>query len=201
MKKSIPSIESYSVLEKSETKEKKGLASKTINIIRTTQRNNIELTAIADNKANVLLTLNALILTAIIPYVLRNSDLILGTYYYIPIMIATVTCFLTIYQATLVLTPYDFDKKRIGANPDSKPSPFFFGNFYKMRSVEYYDYLEEGLKNPDLVKAHLAQDLFYIGRRLGIKMARIRTAFTIFLIGLSLTLISTAIVLIFTPGF
>ncbi|MEM0991578.1 MAG: Pycsar system effector family protein [Bacteroidota bacterium] len=194
-------IEAQNVSEFKPQKENKGLASKTVNIIRTTQRNNIELTAIADNKANVLLTLNALILTAIIPYTLRNSELILGTYYYVPIIIATVTCFLTIYQATLVLIPSDFDQKRIGADPDARPSPFFFGNFYKMRSSEYYDYLEEELKNPNVVKAHLAQDLFYIGRRLGIKMARIRTAFTIFLIGISLTLLSTFVVLIFTPNF
>ena len=43
------------------------LDKKTIDIIRTTQRNNIDLTAIADNKANVLLSLNALIIAALVP--------------------------------------------------------------------------------------------------------------------------------------
>ncbi|MEM8528152.1 MAG: Pycsar system effector family protein [Bacteroidota bacterium] len=191
-------LDHINVLEVGEnSKDKKGLSNKILNIIRTTQRNNIELTAIADNKANVLLTLNALILSAIIPYVLTRTDVILENYLFIPIALAAFTSFATIYQAALVLKPSDFDQDRVGTHPSVKPSPFFFGNFYKMKTEDYYVYLEEGLSNPNLINAHLAQDLYYIGRRLGIKMARIRTAFNIFLIGLSLTLISTAIILIF----
>ncbi|MEL6943742.1 MAG: Pycsar system effector family protein, partial [Bacteroidota bacterium] len=169
---------------------------KIINIIRTTQRNNIELTAIADNKANVLLTLNALILSAIIPYVLTKPDVILENYLFIPIIIAAITSFATIYQAALVLKPSDFDQKRVGTHPSVKPSPFFFGNFYKMETEDYYEYLQEGLSNPNLINAHLAQDLYYIGKRLGRKMSRIRAAFDIFLIGLSLTIVSTGIILL-----
>ena len=37
--------------EKKQKKKKSGISKQTINIIRTTQRNNIDLTAIADNKA------------------------------------------------------------------------------------------------------------------------------------------------------
>lgn len=194
----IQFIDRLDVLESKEIKDKKekrGMTSKIINIIRTTQRNNIELTAIVDNKANVLLTLNALILTAIVPYVITNSTTIIETFLYIPIIIATITCFATLYQSILVLTPLDFDQDRIGTHPSVKPSPFFFGNFYQMETEEYYDYLQEGLSNPNLINAHLAQDLYYIGKRLGTKMSGIRTAFTIFLIGLTLTLISIALVL------
>ncbi|MEM6699418.1 MAG: Pycsar system effector family protein [Bacteroidota bacterium] len=191
-------IDRVKVLEiEEDSKDKKGMPNKIINIIRTTQRNNIELTAIADNKANVLLTLNALILSALIPYVLTRTDIILENYLFIPLVLAAITSFSTIYQAVLVLMPTGFDKKRVGTHPSVKPSPFFFGNFYKMETEDYYAYLEEGLSNPNLVNAHLAQDLYYVGQRLGVKMARIRTAFTIFLIGLSLTLVSTGIILIF----
>ncbi len=175
----------------------KGLPSKTINIIRTTLRNNIELTAIADNKANVLLSLNALMLTAIVPYALANAELILQNYLYIPILCATITCFVTIYQAAMVLIPSNFDKKRASMHPDIKPSPFFFGNFYKMEADEYYEQLQEGLSASGLIKAHLAQDLFYVGQRLGTKMARIRRAFYFFLLGIFITLIAAAVILMF----
>lgn len=178
-------------------KERKILTSKTINIIRTTQRNNIDLTAIADNKANVLLSLNALMLTFIIPFAFTNVDMIFEKYLYLPLAIVCTTSFLTIYQSAQVLKPSDFDRKRNGTNPDVKPSPFFFGNFYKMSSKEYYKYLQEGLADDNLIKAHLAQDLFYIGRRLGDKMSKIRSAFNIFLIGIFLTLLTTAFILLF----
>ena len=55
--------------------------------------------------------------------------------------------------------------------PGIKASPFFFGNFYRMDSRADYKYLEEGLSDPTFIKAHLAQDLYYIGKRLGHKMA------------------------------
>ena len=170
---------------------KKALSKKAINIIRTTQRNNIDLTGIADNKANVLLSLNAIMLTFIVPIVLTNSDQIIEKHFYIPLMILSLTCFSTIYLAAQVLKPSDFDDKRRSTHPDIKASPFFFGNFYKMEAKEYYDFLEEGLAEDNLVRAHLAQDLYYIGRRLGYKMDRIRKAFNIFIIGIFITLITS----------
>ncbi len=179
-----------------ESKENSKLTSKIINIIRTTQRNNIELTSIADGKANVLLSLNAIMLTGLVPWILSNIDYIVSNFLYIPLIILMITCFLTIYQATEVLKPSDFDQKRHGITPDVKPSPFFFGNFYKMESRQYYDYLREGLARDDLVRAHLAQDLFYVGRRLGIKMHKIRTAFNIFLLGIFSTLVTTVLALL-----
>ena len=43
--------------------KKQTLNKNSLAVLRTTLRNNIELTSIADNKANVLLSLNALMLT------------------------------------------------------------------------------------------------------------------------------------------
>lgn len=177
-------------------KPKKVLPTKVINIIRTTQRNNIDLTAIADNKANVLLSLNAIMLTGITPFVVANKEMILERYLHFPLILLVITCFTSIYLSAKVLKPSDFDNKRNGLTPSTKPSPFFFGNFYKMKSADYYEYLKEGLSNPNLIKAHLAQDMFYIGRRLGNKMATIRLAFNIFTVGIFLTLVATIIVLI-----
>ncbi len=180
-----------------DTKQKKSkLSRETVNVFRTTQRNNIDLTGIADNKANVLLSVNAIMLTFIIPLVLGNIDYIVDRYIFIPLIIFAATCFATIYLAAQVLKPSDFDKKRHSLDPNVKSSPFFFGNFYKMEVDEYYAFLRDGLADENFVKAHLAQDLYYIGRRLGNKMAHIRIAFNIFIAGIFLTLISTILVLI-----
>lgn len=181
--------------ERKEQKEQMALAKQTINIIRTTQRNNIDLTAIADNKANVLLSLNAIMLTFIIPLILTNSDQIMEKHLYIPLIILSVTCFITMYLAAQVLKPSDFDQQRASTHPSIKASPFFFGNFYKMEAGEYYQFLQEGLAEENLVKAHLAQDMYYIGRRLGVKMDCIRKAFNIFIVGVFITLASSGIFL------
>ncbi len=174
--------------------KKDKLTKETINIIRTTQRNNVELTHIADNKANVLLSLNAIMITFLIPTVVANTDFIVVRHLYIPLVILALTCFATIYISTVVLKPTRFDNLRDENNPKSRHSPFFFGNYYKMAPDEFYNYMDEELEKNENLVHHLSQDLYYVGRRLGYKMTWIRRAFNIFLTGIFLSLFATAIV-------
>lgn len=176
--------------------KKEGLSKKTIDIIRTTQRNNIELTAIADNKANVLLSLNAILIAALFPLILNNLEVIQEKQLVFPLIIFSITCLLTVFLAAKVLKPSNFKGKRENSAPGVNASPFFFGNFYKMESTEYYEYLEKGLSDPKHIKAHMAQDLYYVGKRLGYKMSWIRNAFNIFTTGVFLTILSIILTLV-----
>lgn len=185
-------------MEETNKKKKKNKVSKeTINVIRTTQRNNVELTHIADNKANVLLSLNAIMITFLIPNVIANMEYIVAKHLYIPLIILAITCFATIYISTIVLKPTRFDNLRDENDPIGRHSPFFFGNFYKMQPLEFFDYIKDSLDDGNNIKQHLAQDLYYIGRRLGFKMTWVRRSFNIFLVGVFLTMLSTALVFIF----
>ena len=49
-----------------EIKKSKKLSRNVLNMIRTTMRNNIELTHIADNKANIMISVNSIILSILI---------------------------------------------------------------------------------------------------------------------------------------
>jgi hypothetical protein len=177
--------------------EKPGLSKKTIDIFRTTQRNNIDLTALADNKANVLLSLNALIIAALIPLVITNLDKILSASLFVPLIVLAITCFVTVYISAQVLKPSDFNTFREQVMPQAKVSPFFFGNFYQMSAKEYFEHIEQSLAEPQFIKAHLTQDLYYVGRRLGRKMELVRLAYNLFTAGIFLTIVSTAFVLLF----
>ena len=57
--------------------------------------------------------------------------------------------------------------------------------------------MKESLKDEELLKGHLAQDLYYVGKRLGEKMNLIRKAFSIFIVGIFLTIVSAIVVLAF----
>ncbi|MBT8231852.1 MAG: hypothetical protein HKO66_08095 [Saprospiraceae bacterium] len=177
-------------------KSGKRLSKNILNIIRTTMRNNIELTHIADNKANVLLSLNALMLTFLIPSVISNIDLIKERHLGIPLLIIIVTCMVTIYLSALVLKPGDFDKYKLN-HKNTFVSPFFFGNYYKMTSKEYDQYITDAVSKEMLVRRHITQDLYYIGSRLGQKMSIIRNAFNIFLSGLILSIVAAAVAVLF----
>ncbi len=179
--------------KKKKKKKKKALSNEkiTIDIIRTTQRNNIDLTAIADNKANVMLSLNAIMIAALVPLIIANMDLIVDRFLYIPLFFLAATCFCAIYISAQVLKPSNFNTGREKVKPGMKKSPFFFGNFYQQKPQEYFELMKEALAEPADFTAHLAQDMYYVGRRLGEKMSWVRLAYNIFIIGIGITLLST----------
>lgn len=177
-------------------KESLSLSKETVNVIRTTMRNNIELTSIADNKANVLLSLNAVMIAFVVPLAISNLDIIVQYTLFIPLVLLAITCFATMYLSTLVLAPFSFDTFNNELPEGMEPSPFFFGTAYSMSLTEYYDRLLSIAHDKKTVRQFFTQDLFFIGRRLGEKMALIRQSFLIFRIGIFLTLASTALVLL-----
>ena len=176
-------------------KKRKKLSKQIVNVFRTTARNNIDLTAIADNKASILMSLNALMVTFITPMLIGNYKMIIEEWLFIPAIIILATCAITIYLSSQVLKPSDFDKIGEKMKFGYGPSPFFFGNFYHMNPDDYFEFITNSLGNEELLKNHLAQDLYYVGRRLGKKMTGMRLAFQVFIFGILLTLVSTFLVL------
>ena len=167
-----------------------------LNIIRTTLRNNIELTGIADNKANVMLSLNALMLTFMVPLFLPHVDIIQQYHLVYPIVLLVSTSLITIYMLSLVLKPSRFDQGQLTLEKGRYVSPFFFGNFFRMNQSEFTDYVDGAISDGNLVKRHIIEDLHYIGSRLGQKMSMIRRAFEIFMIGFTASIVLALILII-----
>lgn len=188
--------------ESGPNKKKKGdkIPKDVLNIMRTTMRNGIELTHIADNKANVLLSLNALMLTFLVPFFIPYADAIRHYYLVLPLSILIVTCFVTIYISVLVLKPGKFFENLENIENGGTGSPFFFGNFYKMTKGEYRNYVQKEMAEGASIKDHLTDDLHYIGSRLGRKMELIRVAFNIFMIGFFTALILSLGLFLMIPG-
>lgn len=183
-------------MEEGRSKKGKKLSKDVLNIIRTTMRNNIDLTHIADNKANVLLSLNALMLTFLVPFVIPYIDTVKEYHFGIPLLMLVMTCFITIYISALVLKPGKFFQNQKDMKEGKVVSPFYFGNFYKMKKESFIAYLNDGIKDNEVIKNHLTEDLHALGVRLGRKMELIRIAFNIFMIGL-FSSITVALILFF----
>ena len=174
-------------------KHRSGINKVTMNIIRTTYRNNIELTNIADNKANILLSLNALMLTFLIPIVLTSLEIIMAERLYLPLITFAITCLITIILAALATRPIAMGKQSVVIDETTKKSPFFFGNIYKMKADAYLALLENTLTNPEELKNHVKLDLYFMGKGLGEKYSKIRTCYNIFIVGIILTVIATVL--------
>lgn len=176
--------------------KKRVLSKKTIGILRTTLRNNIDLTHLADNKANVLLSLNAIMLTFLVPLTIPYIEIIEQYHLQIPMLIIVLTCLSTVYLAVLVLKPGKFSGQKINIDEDHQLSPFFFGNFERMTKDEFMAYSDSVLSDDSLVKSFLSNDFYHIGLRLAEKMKIMRTAFTIFIIGLTSSILLSFILII-----
>lgn len=181
--------------KKSSKKNKDGFSKNTISVLRTKLRNNIELTTLADGKANVLLSLNALMLTFIVPFMVPYMDQIKEQYLYIPLVILITTCLATVYISVIVLRPGKFGGQGVQIQDRSQVSPFFFGNFGLMSKGEYLEYSNEVLNDDKLVNKFVSNDFYHIGMRLAEKMKLIRTAFNVFIVGLIISTILTLLLI------
>ena len=177
-------------------KEKTDIRKDSLTIIRTTYRNNIELTNIADNKANILLSLNALMITFLIPIVLSNLDLIVERNIVLPLATLAITCLITIILAAMATRPYRMGKQHRSNGSSSKMSPFYFGNYYKMDVEDYAELFESTLDNPSELKEYITLDLFHMGKGLGEKYAQVRTCYNVFMVGIVISIVATIIVFI-----
>jgi len=173
-----------------------GISKETIGLIRTNLRNNVGLTKIADNKANVLLSLNALMLTFTVPFMIPQIEKIINYNLVVPALLLILSSLITIFLAVIALRPGKLNNQNLKAHGKRDLSPFFFGNFNNFRKEDYFEYLDSTLHNDTEVIAFLSNDFYHLGLRLGEKMRIIRIAFNIFITGLCSSVILAIVILL-----
>ncbi len=164
-------------------------------IFKTTLRNHVDLTNIADNKANIMLSINSLLITIAIPMLAGNIEKF--PYLIFPAATLLTTCVLSIVFATLATRPIKMTGRTdISKIKEGKTNLFFFGNFYKMDIEEYRRGLAQVLNSEVILDNSIITDLFSLGKTLGIKFMRLRTCYGIFMVGMIITVLTFAIALI-----
>ena len=169
---------------------------KTLNHIRTTSRNNIERIKIADQKASVLMSLNAIMITILIPAIIANLDQVVEELYYIPLILIAVTCTTTLYLSAKALQPISLDYGKTIYSNSNVPSPFFFGNFFKMNPQEFRAYYQSTVSSREGLAEFVLQDIFHVGRIVSRKYQIIRRAYMIFLNGLVVVIVVCVILVL-----
>jgi len=162
-------------------------------MFKTTLRNQIDLTNIADNKANIMLSINSLLITIGIPMLASNLKAHPGLIY--PAIVLLLTCILSIVFATLATRPV----KMLGttsteAIDKGNSNLFFFGNFFKMEREDYLKSLMRVMAKEETIDKSIVNDLYFLGRTLGNKYRRLRITYEIFMFGMVLTVLTFAIV-------
>ena len=79
-------------------------------------------------------------------------------------------------------TKEDVEQKRVNL--------LFFGNFHKMKLEEYEWALQELIKDKEYVYSSLTKDLYYLGLVLNRKYKILRITYTIFMLGMIISVIA-----------
>jgi HD superfamily phosphodiesterase len=159
---------------------------------KTSLRNHIDLSSIADNKANIMLSVNALIITFSIPNLDATQIL------FVPLVILVAVSVTSIVFATLATRPIKMKGKTNEKDIQKKNSNlFFFGNFYNMSFSEYTSGIETVVGDEENLSSSITRDLFYLGKSLGKKYYFLRLCYNIFMFGIIFAVAVAAVMLLF----
>jgi len=181
-------------------KDKSGLMSKGIQtMLRLTSQNHLRLSEMADRKANILISVNAIIISVILGVLLRKLST--EQYLIIPTIIFLLSSVITIVVAILATRPkISSGSFTIEAVKEKKINLLFFGNFYKTTYEQYDAAMREMMLDTDYLYGSLIKDIYYLGEVLGRKYKLIRLAYNIFMIGIVISVIAFSIASIFSGG-
>lgn len=160
-------------------------------MFRTTLNNHNNLSGLVDNKANILLSVNAIIISVSLTTIIPKLDNPSNAHLILPTMILIVTSVIAITFAILATRPTitkgSFTKKEVD---EKKVNLLFFGNFYKMPYKDYNWAMNELMKDKDYVYNSMIKDLFHLGIVLEKKYRLLRVAYSIFMFGLIISVLA-----------
>lgn len=165
---------------------------------RVSMRNHLKLSDIADTKANILLSVNAIIISLLLTNLIPKLDNPSNDYLIYPtgifVLFSIVSMIMSVLATRPNVTSGEFDKEDV---ENKKVNLIFFGNFHKMKYKDYEWAMQEMIKDQQYVYDTLTKDLYFLGVVLDKKYKLLRWTYTIFMIGMILSTIAFFVALKF----
>ncbi|WP_259068096.1 Pycsar system effector family protein [Mucilaginibacter sp. X4EP1] len=152
-------------------------------MFRISSSNHQRLSDMADKKAHIMITVNSIILSALISLVLRRLNeyeyLLVPTIILLSVSVAAMTFSILSTRPSIpngVFTKDDVDQKKVNL--------LFFGNFYKMGLEDYTYGMLKMMDDREFLYGSLIKDVYSQGVVLGKKYRLLRIAYSVFMFGL-----------------
>jgi predicted metal-dependent HD superfamily phosphohydrolase len=178
--------------EKTSAQEQKNAERGIQTMFRTTSNNHIELSGMADNKAHIMITVNSIILSVTMTYLLAEIQYRIR--YWPATGILVFTCLFSIIFSILATRP-SINKGKFTEEDirNKKTNLLFFGNFHQMQLADYQWGMQQMLKDKEYLYNTMTMDIYYLGVVLAKKYRYLRISYTIFMVGLILAVIAFGI--------
>ena len=145
---------------------------------------------------DILISINSIVLTVLLSIGIgKISDYPVITF---PAIIFIITCLTTIIFAILSTRPkFSSGKFTEEDIHNKKVNLLFFGNFYNMEMEDYEWAMKQMMDDTDYLYSSMIRDQYSLGKVISQKYKLLRTAYTIFMIGLILSSILFAVFILF----
>jgi len=173
-------------------------------LYRANYRNHINLSAIADGKANMMISINTIMISVIVTLSgaslsISKSYIVENLRFTVPIFILLLGALASVVFAVLSarpkITSKHVDMEKVKEN---KISLLYFGNFLGIPKKEFVDYLNKLKADQERLYDSMSIDLYNLGQVLQEKYRLLTISYNIFMTGLSLTVIAFIIIFVYT---
>ena len=162
-------------------------------LFRVTLNNHTRLSDIADSKANILLSVNAIIISVGLSVLVPKLDTPKNTHLIIPTFLLLLSSVLTIIFAILSTKPNvtktNFTKQDVA---DRKVNLLFFGNFHQMLFEDFQTSMRDLIQDRTYIYDSMMKDLYFLGKVLDRKYRLLSITYQIFMAGIIISVLSFA---------
>ncbi len=163
---------------------------------RTNYRTHINLSAIADNKANIMISVNAILISVMISVISYRNMTETNPAVLMPVAIFLVTGLSSLIFAVLAARP------KVTSNindstplEEAKRNLMFFGNFVSLKPERYEELMDQMFRDSDLLYGNMTRDLYNLGKVLDRKYRFLSISYNIFMVGFVATVLLFMVVL------
>lgn len=158
-------------------------------MFRVSLTNSQRLSDMADNKANILLTVNSIILSVVVAMLVQKLDK--NQHLIIPTTLLLIGVVITMVLAILSTIPKirdgHFDPNDVA---NKNVNLLFFGNFHRMPYDAYEEAMKKAMGDYDFLYSMLTKDVYSQGVVLGRKYKLLRYAYGVFMFSLIISVIA-----------
>lgn len=162
---------------------------------RTAYRSQLDLTALAATKANIMISLNGIILSVLTlsgPFVLVAEPMFVA-----PIAVFLTTCLCSIIFAVLAAQPHSFKRKStVDDFRNDKANILVFEHFASLTQDEHSKIMADILQENERIYRNMTWQLYLLGIAANRKFRLLKISYTSFLIGLTLSTLMLLIVIV-----
>lgn len=163
---------------------------------RATYRTHVNLSSIADNKANIMLSVNAIVLSVVVANLATKLDS--NPHLVVPTIILVGVCLASLFYAIQATRPKVTEGKSSLEDIKARRSNLlFFGNFYSMPIDDFHYGMMEMIRDEDFLYSSMTRDLYYLGVVLAKKYTFLRICYNIFLYGIIVAVVAFLVAIVY----